>query len=205
MKKLLVSLIIAISILSMATLASATPYTFDMGPNSYVDTSGTNDVLQMWAQINPNLDDIIFGLDEGDTYSFYFATIGTNEGWIHNDDLNPGTITAYVDFDNPDLIQSIGGTSVGFSAYWHFVQGWNLVWNDPVVVNFGNGGQFTIELSDVGYESWWWQGPDGSANVYATVTLNAAPVPEPSTILLMGVGFLGMVGLGKKRLLKKTK
>ncbi len=31
-----------------------------------------------------------------------------------------------------------------------------------------------------------------------------APVPEPSTILLMGVGILGMVGYSRKRLTKKN-
>ena len=33
---------------------------------------------------------------------------------------------------------------------------------------------------------------------------NAAPVPEPSTILLMGVGLLGLAGYSRKRLSKKS-
>lgn len=204
MKKFLGFLCAVVLVFGVVGTVSATQYTFDMGDNSWVDTSGTDNALQMYANVNPNLDNVIYSLQEGESYTFYFATIGTTEGWINNDDVNPGTLTAYVEFDNPDLMQAIGGTSIGFSAWFHFVQGWNLTWNDPVVVDFGNGGQFTIELSDVEYSSWWWQGPNGSADVYATVTLDSAPVPEPSTMLLLGMGLLGAAGFGRKRLTKKA-
>ena len=203
MKKLFLISVLCVGMLLFSGVASATSFTFDMGDDSSVDTSGTNDVLQMYANINPNLDNILFTLDEGEAYSFYFATIGTTESWINDDDVLPGSLTANVDFDNPELVQSIGGTSVGFTAYWHFRQGWNLTWNDPVVVNFGSGGQFTIELDDVGYESWFWQGPDGTADVYATITLNSAPVPEPTTLLLSGLGLLGMGAYIRRKRSKK--
>jgi len=204
MKKILMLLSTVILIFGMLDTASATSFTFDMGANSSVDTSGTNNALHMYAEVNPNIDDIIYSLQEGKSYTFYFATIGTTEYWINNDDVNPGTLTASIDFDNPDLVQAVGGTSIGFSAWWYFVQGWNLRWNDPVVVDFGNGGQFSLELSDVGYRSWWWQGPDGSADVYATVTLNSAPVPEPATILLVGIGLFGLAGFGRKQFSKES-
>ncbi len=186
-------------LLGMVDVCGAASYSFDMGDNSSVDTSGTNTVLEMQADVNPNLGDIIFSLEEGESYSFYFATFYTTEGWINNDDLNPGTLIAYVDFNNPDLFQAIGGESIGFSCLWHFVQGWHLTWDDPVVVNFGDDGQFTAELSDVSYSSWFWQGPDGYANVDATITLNSAPVPVPSAILLLASGLAGLAGFGRRR------
>lgn len=202
MKKLLVFLCALSLVLGVSGIAGATPYTFDMGADSNVDTSGTNAVLAMYAILNPNLDDIIFSLEEGESNTFFFATFGTTEGWINDDDLNPGSLTAHVDFDNPDLIQAIGGTSIGFTAGWNFFQGWNLTWDDPVVVDFGAGGQFEIELEDVGYTGWFWTGPDGTADVSATITLNSAPIPEPATMLLLGAGLLGFAGLGRKKFQK---
>lgn len=186
-------------------IVNATPYTFEMGPDSYVDTSGTSDPgLVMYANLNPNLDNIWYELEVGESSDLYFATIGTFEEWVNSDDENPGNLTAGVDFDNPELTQSIGGTSIGFiGGFFGFYQGWSIVWNDPVSVSFGSGGQFTVELTDVTHETNWWLGPEGEADVYATVTYDSAPVPEPSTVMLLGAGLLGLVAVGHRRFLKK--
>jgi hypothetical protein len=47
--------------------------------------------------------------------------------------------------------------------------------------------------------------PGGFASWEPTATtVNQAPVPEPSTILLVGTGLLGIIGFGRKRLNKKA-
>ncbi len=205
MKRHLMWLCSLMLVFGLVGSASAAPYTFDMGTGSSVDTSGTNSALTMFAEINPLLDDIIFDLEVGESNTFQFATIGTEEEWVNNDDLDPGYLEAQVDFDNPDILESIGGQSIGFiRGLWGYSQGWTLSWEDPVTVNFSGGGQFTLALSDVGHESWWWQGPEGTADVWATVTYDTAPVPEPSTILLMGAGLLGLVAYNRKRFLKSS-
>jgi hypothetical protein len=38
---------------------------------------------------------------------------------------------------------------------------------------------------------------------YAIAGVSAAPVPEPGTIVLMGLGLVGLAGMGRKKLIKK--
>jgi len=205
MKRRLIFLCTVFLVIGIMGNVRAAPFTFDMGAGSDIDTSGTSDVLEMYASVNGNLDGISYELEPGHCHSFHFATIGTNEGWINDDDLIPGEVTAYVDFDSPEIVNSINGTSLGFAGCFHFCQGWNLTWADPVVVDLGGGSQYTIELSDVGYGSWVWQGPDGTADITATVSYGSSiPVPEPATMFLFGIGliifaFIARRGIAVKR------
>jgi hypothetical protein len=200
--------ILAAAIVSLGMIGTANAFVFDMGPGSWVDVSGTADPgLVMYANMNPALDSIVYNLNPGDSQTFLFATIGTRESAINNDDVVASPMTAYVDFDNPDLTQSVNGTSNGYiNGFLGNHQGWTLNWADPILVNFGSGGQLSLELQDVAFGTYLWCGPDGEKNVNATVRLisasngnGASPVPEPASMSLLGLGILGLFGLRRKR------
>ncbi len=65
-----------------------------------------------------------------------------------------------------------------------------------VNASFLNNGLFTVTLLSLGGDFF----IDRSD---LKITYDSAPVPEPATMLLFGVGLIGIAGLGKRKLIKK--
>ncbi|MDY0360361.1 MAG: PEP-CTERM sorting domain-containing protein [Desulforegulaceae bacterium] len=187
-------------------------YDFLMGEGSYIDISGTQNFLEFHSIVNPKLTGFGFTLNEGESREIKFGKVWTEEKWINDDDICSGIIKAYLDFDSPELIQAVGGTSIGFEAgFFNCIEGWRLNWNNPEPISFGNGGLFSIILYDLKFESLC--GPDGcflnpgKKFVFAEIELIKAPIahsPEPSTMILFGLGLLCFAGLASGKKFRKN-
>ena len=136
-------------------------------------------------------------LDVGETSGpFALFLLGTDETYANWDDIWPKDIEVTFDFSSPEISDGIGGWTRG---RW-ICQDGVVRWDGPTDFYFGETGHFRIELMDATFDL------PGSTEIMATITyvqadMAASPVSEPSRVLLLGFGILGLVMLGRRRLL----
>ncbi len=199
MKKLLVFLCAIALVFTMAGSASAVPIVFDVadGPDSSVTLSNVSTLgwTSISADLVTDLDDQIFSLDDGESYTFdFFLLTVTGLG------LGTADLQATLAFDSPPGYQVTGSGSGGWFTIFGIISGGCLTWADmPQTLTLTDGNYF-----DVDFENVLIAGLGNTTTVSATVTAHAAPVPEPSTILLVGTGLIGIIGFGRKWLNKKA-
>jgi len=189
MKKICNQLLVAISlVLLMSGMASAVTLTFDDLGLAYGDTFVGNEYASYG--VNFSTPDLRLGI--GTTTGSQPNSMGADESSLSDFD---GTIQ--IDFTAgffvTDLMFTIFNTPFSASAY---------DFGGALLTTITGGADFTQLFDFSGFEV---NSVTISGDFYAIddVTFgeltSAAPVPEPSTILLLGSGLLGLAWYGRKR------
>jgi hypothetical protein len=202
MKKILLAA--TILIFGMVGMANASPIAFVIdGGGSSVTSSDSAALADIKANLVSNLGGTGFTLADGETKTIEFFTLTATGFYAKNKNYTVGATLA---FATPKASSS-GSGGGSFSTIFGLVSGGTLTWEPATLPDYlkdGFGNTFSVN-----FESGRTLGFGNTATVHAyvtntTVTNTTAPVPEPGTMLLMGVGIAGFGGCNRKRFIKKA-
>jgi hypothetical protein len=197
-KSLLLPALAAASLLALTLPnASAVQYTYTIG-SGLVYGNHADPGLVLSYQLSSSLAGTKFSLNDGQSTTFDFFKIWTNETSVNPDDKQQKPISASLNFTDPFSSASLGGITFGGST-WYGVESGKLVWTTgPATVTAG-GLTYSVALSDVAFNTGFLDLREGArygAMVKATVTQIGSgytSVPDNgSTTMLLGLAFLAI-------------
>lgn len=134
----------------------------------------------------------------GDTHTFDFFRIWTDETWVNADDTTPKPISATLAFSQPPSDGTVSGQTVGISVFAGYYQAGQVTWSGSALVNAPDGYQYQITLSDETFdEGLLWLGL-GKCGGTVTATIEQIVVPLPAAAWA-GLTVLCLLGAGRVR------
>ena len=132
----------------------------------------------------------------------YLLSLGANATTFHDGNIPPDGVTEYYETSSTDYNGTltgglqIGGATPNVSGY-DWVLGKYDGQNAGYVLFYMPGSS----IPEFSYSIW---GDNvGQYQLSHVTVFGSTPVPEPGTIVLMGLGLVGLAGMGRKRLFKK--
>jgi hypothetical protein len=205
LRKLLLPPSLALALLASAPLPNAIALPYTVSGGNVVANQG--DGLIINTSLNLPATPFTFNLNDGQSETFSFFKIWTNEEAVNSDDLAEKSIYATLYFSDPLTEATVGGVTFGGSILWGLAQWGQVQWETPApTFTAPDGRVFQVTLSDEIFNEGLFgldEGRKYGATVKATVKQigsSYTSVPDNgSTAMLLGLSLLVIAVVSKKR------